>query len=102
MRSSHALVPAQFVSVVIASCLAAFGAARAQVTGAIAGKVVDAAGQAAIKDAVVIAQGTSLQGEQSALTDGTGEFEISLLPAGVYTISVQRDGYRPFSQDRLK
>ena len=76
--------------------------ASAQVTGGISGQIIDATNQSPVKDAVVIAQSPSLQGEQTAVTDDKGQFEITLLPSGVYSLTVQREGYQPFSQAGLK
>jgi hypothetical protein len=74
----------------------------AQTTGTLSGQVVDASTQAPVGDAVVIAQSPALQGEQTAVTDTTGSFEISLLPSGTYTLTVQREGYQPFTQQGLQ
>jgi len=71
----------------------------ADTTGAIQGTVFDAAAQTPVANAVVIASSSSLQGEQTALTDETGHFRISLLPVGSYTLHVQHDGYEPFTHD---
>lgn len=57
--------------------------------------------QNAVKDAVVIAQSPALQGEQTAVTDESGNFEITLLPAGVYRLTVQREGYQSLIQPGL-
>src|SRR5437868_6843949 len=57
--------------------------AEAQTTGGIAGTIIDANSQNPVADAVVIATSPSLQGEQTAVTDASGNFEITLLPAGV-------------------
>src|SRR5438552_9808115 len=75
--------------------------ASAQTTGGLSGTVIDAQTQNPVADAVVIATSPALQGEQTAVTDGTGTFEITLLPAGAYTINVQREGYQPFTQSGL-
>src|SRR5690349_17359001 len=75
--------------------------AAAQTTGTLSGQVVDANSQQPVGDAVVIAQSPALQGEQTAVTDATGAFEITLLPAGTYALSVQREGYQPFTQGGL-
>src|SRR5438477_873147 len=75
--------------------------ARAQTTGGLSGQVIDAQTQNPVADAVVIATSPALQGEQTAVTDGTGNFEITLLPAGAYTLNVQREGYQPFTQSGL-
>src|SRR5438270_7720118 len=76
--------------------------ALAQTTGTLSGQVVDASSQAPVGDAVVIAQSPALQGEQTAVTDTTGSFEITLLPSGTYTLTVQREGFQPFTQQGLQ
>jgi TonB dependent receptor/Carboxypeptidase regulatory-like domain/TonB-dependent Receptor Plug Domain len=75
--------------------------ALAQTTGGLSGQIIDANTQKPVADAVVIAQSPSLQGEQTAVTDATGSFEITLLPSGVYSLTVQREGYNAFSQQGL-
>ena len=52
------------------------------------GVVVDADTQAPVSEAVVIARSPSLVGEQSAITDEAGAFEITWLPAGTYSLAV--------------
>ncbi len=88
-----------------ASCLALLlgcalcAAAFAEVPeAAVAGVVLDAATSAPIADAVVTARSPVLLGEQSAVTDSEGAFELTLLPPGTYSLSVQREGFEPFSQ----
>src|SRR4051812_2609010 len=76
--------------------------ALAQTTGTLSGQVVDANSQQPVGDAVVIAQSPSLQGEQTAVTDASGAFEITLLPAGTYSVTVQRESYQPFTQSGLR
>jgi hypothetical protein len=75
--------------------------ASAQTTGGLTGQIIDAQTQNPVADAVVIATSPALQGEQTAVTDTSGTFEITLLPAGTYTINVQREGYQPFTQTGL-
>ncbi len=75
--------------------------ALAQTTGGLQGQIIDANTQQPVADAVVIATSPNLQGEQTAVTDASGAFEISLLPSGVYKIDIQREGYTPFSQSDL-
>ena len=82
--------------------LAAGGAAFAQVPSAtIAGVVVDAATATPVASAVVTARGPALVGEQSAIADAQGAFEITLLPPGTYSVLVQRDGFEPFTHAGL-
>src|SRR5207248_4055041 len=70
-------------------------------TGGLAGQIIDAQTQNPVADAVVIATSPQLQGEQTAVTDATGTFEITLLPSGTYTLNVQREGYQPFTQSGI-
>jgi len=68
-------------------------------TAVLTGVVVDADTQAPVSEAVVIARSPSLVGEQTAITDGSGAFEISLLPAGTYSLAVRRDGFEPYAPE---
>ncbi len=72
---------------------------KAQPGGTISGVVLDATTQAPLGGAVVTARGPALLGEQSAATDDSGAFEITMLPAGTYALAVQHDGFLPFSPE---
>ena len=77
-------------------------AAAAQAPMAIlTGVVVDANTQGPVSDAVVIARSPALLGEQSAVTDDSGVFEMTLLPPGTYSLAVRRDGFEPYSPEAL-
>ena len=82
--------------------LLASPAALAQGTATIKGVVVDATTDKPVADAVVIAQSPSLQGEQTAVTDATGSFEITLLPPGTYQLIVQAPSFQPFTNPGLQ
>jgi TonB family protein len=69
------------------------GTAFAQSGGSLAGVVVDAATQAPLAEAVVTARSPALLGEQSAITDAQGAFEMTLLPPGTYSLVVRHDGF---------
>jgi TonB family protein len=69
--------------------------------GSLAGTVVDAASQSPISDAVVTARGSTLVGVQSAVTDSNGLFEMTLLPAGTYDLTVKHDGFQTLSPGPL-
>jgi TonB family protein len=87
---------------VVAFSLALSTSAFAQADmGSVAGLVVDAATQAPLAEVRVTARSTALAGEQSAITDRDGVFEMTFLPAGFYTLVVRRDGYQPFAADGL-
>lgn len=87
---------------VLAVCLALSTSAFAQTAmGSLAGVVVDAATHDPLAEAHVTARGPALIGEQSAITDATGAFEMTFLPPGSYTLSVKREGYQPFTPETL-
>ena len=84
----------KWILVVMAVCLLAVPAAQAQrTTASIVGTVTDSTG-GAVADAKVVAknQGTNL--ERPASTDAGGFYRIELLPIGVYTVTVEKSGFR--------
>jgi len=60
-------------------------------SGAISGKLVDAATQEPAIGATVVVTSPRLAGEQVAITDEQGVFSISGLPAGAYAITIYYD-----------
>src|SRR5256885_619161 len=75
--------------------------AFAQAAGSLAGVVVDASTQNPLPGAVVTVHSPALLGEQAATTDGEGAFEMTLLPAGTYGLTVRRDGFQPYAPEGL-
>ncbi|MFT3771661.1 MAG: TonB-dependent receptor [Minicystis sp.] len=73
-------------------------AAVAQGAGVLTGTVRDASTKAALADIVVTATSPALQGEQTVVTDGSGQYRIPNLPPGEYTLRFDRDSYRPGSR----
>jgi len=73
--------------------------AAAQPGGIVSGAVVDATNQAPVAGALITARSPALVGEQSAVTNQAGAFEVTMLPPGTYTLSVKREGFLPFSAD---
>jgi TonB family protein len=83
---------------VLALGLAVCGGAAAQTEPAIlSGVVIDAATSTPVAEAAVAARSPALAGEQCAVTDAGGAFEITLLPPGTYSLVVTRSGFEPFS-----
>ncbi len=78
----------------IALALAA-SVASAQTTGTIIGVVTDAATGKPVTGALVVATSPNLQGEQTAVTDAAGRYNLTVLPPGQYTLAVQLEGYKP-------
>jgi TonB family protein len=73
--------------------------ALAQPTGILSGVVLDATTRVPLPGAQVTARSPSLLGEQTAITDESGAFEMTMLAPGTYALSVQHDGFVPFSPD---
>jgi carboxypeptidase family protein len=73
----------------------------AQATGTLSGTVHDKSG-AVVPDAkiTVTNEGTNLI--RSAVTDATGEYVAPLLPVGIYHLTVEKPGFSPFVQDRIR
>ena len=65
------------------------------------GMVVDAATQGPLGDVVVVARSPTLPGEQTVVTDLSGAFEMTLLPAGTYSLAVKREGFQTYSPEGL-
>ncbi|HZZ86167.1 MAG TPA: TonB-dependent receptor [Anaeromyxobacteraceae bacterium] len=75
--------------------LFAAGPASAQTTGSVIGVITDASTGKPVAGALVVATSSNLQGEQTAVTDGSGSYRISQLPPGQYKLAVQLEGYKP-------
>ncbi|HEY5426861.1 MAG TPA: carboxypeptidase regulatory-like domain-containing protein, partial [Candidatus Tumulicola sp.] len=86
------------VAFVVAAILiaAASSAARASTTGVIRGRVVDAATNAPIAGATVIALSPSQRA--ATTTDGSGVFSFLALNPDTYTLQVEKAGYAAASQ----
>ncbi len=82
--------------------LALWGIASAQTTGTIIGVVTDAATGKPVAGALVVATSPNLQGEQTAITDESGNYRIGQLPAGDYKLVVQLQGYKPAERTDIR
>ncbi len=71
------------------------GVAFAQTTGTLIGVVTDASTGKPVAGALIVARSPNLQGEQTVVTDNNGNYRITLLPPGEYTLAVQLEGYKP-------
>jgi outer membrane receptor protein involved in Fe transport len=71
----------------------------------IIGTVVNAdpgANKAPIGDVVVTATSPNLQGEQTVVTDASGQYRIPQLPPGVYTLRFDAQGFKPFARSDIQ
>jgi outer membrane receptor protein involved in Fe transport len=71
----------------------------------IIGNVINAdpgANKAPIADVVVTATSPNLQGEQTVITDASGQYRIPQLPPGAYTLRFDGQGFKPFSRSDIQ
>lgn len=85
----------RLVIVTVAAVLALAGATAAQsTTGTISGRVVDAQGLA-VPGVTVVASSPNLQGTRETVTSANGDYILSLLPSGAYTVNFTLSGFGP-------
>jgi outer membrane receptor protein involved in Fe transport len=71
-------------------------------TAVITGKIINSANKKPLQDAVVTATSPSLQGEQTVVSDGSGQYRIPQLPPGNYTLRVEASGFQPYSRGDIQ
>ncbi len=89
----------RFLLIAVLSLLAA-GVAQAQDGGSLRGTVKDPTG-ALISRASVTLKNDATHATRRTLTDANGAFTVTGVPAGQYTIQVQREGFAPLSRPVL-
>jgi len=72
-----------------------------QNSSVITGTVVDASNQKPIPDVVITATSPGLQGEETAVTDATGNYRLPQLPPGVYTLRFEKESFQPYSRTEI-
>jgi len=90
-----ALLAAKCAAAVIVTLFICFDGS-AQTTGSVVGKVTDPSG-AVVPGVAIKATNQSTSFSREATTDTSGEYLISLLPVGRYTITAQKQGFEPFT-----
>jgi TonB family protein len=73
--------------------------AGAQPSGIISGVVLDATTKTPLSGALITARSPALLGEQIAVSDEAGAFEMTMLLPGTYALAVEHDGFLPFSPE---
>ena len=69
---------------------------HAQATGTINGSVYDSTG-ALVPGAAVTVTNTGTNQTRSAITDGSGNYVLPLLPVGNYNVRVEKEGFNAIS-----
>jgi hypothetical protein len=70
----------------------------AQGTAVITGTVTDAATGKPVPDAVITATSPALQGEEVVVTDSAGSYRLAQLPAGQFSLRLEKESYKPFTR----
>jgi hypothetical protein len=82
-----------FAAMLVAMALMAATAQAQKTTGTILGTVTDAQG-GAVSGASVVAKNAATNLERSATTDSSGYYRLELLPAGTYTVTLEKTGFK--------
>ncbi|MBZ5702552.1 MAG: carboxypeptidase-like regulatory domain-containing protein [Acidobacteriia bacterium] len=82
-----------FAAMLVAVVLAAAPVQAQKTTGTILGTVADAQG-GAVSGANVVAKNAATNLERAATSDSSGYYRLELLPAGSYTVTVEKTGFR--------
>lgn len=93
MRPTTWLFRAALIGSALVSSLA-----FAQGTAVVTGIVNDAATGKPVPDVVITATSPALQGEEIVVTDSAGLYRMPQLPAGVYTLKLEKESYKPYSR----
>lgn len=73
--------------------LALVGSASAQTTGSVSGSVKDASG-AALPGVIITVQNLDARALRTSTSDGSGVYEVALLPPGRYRVTAELSGFR--------
>lgn len=97
MRIPRLFAYARFLLFLITSTTAMAPALGQMVGGSISGDVVDPS-NAAVEQAHVLIRNLETGGARSLVTGNDGSFAALSIPVGVYTVSVERDGFAPLKR----
>ncbi|NOK01533.1 MULTISPECIES: von Willebrand factor type A domain-containing protein [Myxococcus] len=71
-------------------------------TSTIIGTVLNSNKRPPLADVTVTASSPSLQGELKTVTDAQGRYRISGLPAGDYTLTFEKQGFKPYTRSSIQ
>jgi outer membrane receptor protein involved in Fe transport len=87
-----------FRNVAVVAAVSVGGATYAQGLGVVQGTVTDSSTGKAVTDVVVTATSPAKQGEELVVSDGSGNYYLSQLPPGTYTLRFEKESFKPFSR----
>lgn len=80
------------VALVVAACVMGSTAGAQSTTGTISGRVVDTQGLG-VPGVTITATSPNLQGSRETVASGSGDYILSLLPSGPYTVRFELSGF---------
>ena len=93
----------RFKQLVIVAVASIFSIAYAQEKpSSIAGYVKDSRSKTPLVEAVVTISSSAFEGQKFAVTDSTGLYKIMNLPAGIYSVSFEMEGFKKYTQDSVR
>ena len=103
LHSLHSLRSAAFLFVLVAGLLSLSGTSNAQLAGkgAVSGTILDPTG-AAIPGATIVITNTANGVATTTTSTAAGDFNVSTLDAGVYTITVTAKGFEKLTQQNVQ
>ncbi len=66
--------------------------------GIISGVIKDAKTKSPLIEAVITVNSNAFEGQKFAVTDTSGKYKIINLPAGIYSVSFEMEGYEKYVQ----
>jgi hypothetical protein len=84
---------ASFVALFVLVLGASFTASAQQTTATVVGNVTDTTG-AVVEGAAVTIKNTATNAKRSTVTDGSGQYSLPALPAGHYSLGVEKTGFQ--------
>ncbi len=69
--------------------------------GSISGIIKDAKTKWPLIEAVITVNSNAFEGQKFAVTDTSGKYKINNLPAGVYSVSFEMEGYEKYVQNSI-
>ena len=91
----------RFLLLILAISLSAFGTLAQSTSGRLIGSVLDASG-AAVSGATVVVTDNQTGKERTITTGSDGNYQVSQLEFGTYTVKITASGFKTFTANELK
>jgi Ca-activated chloride channel family protein len=89
------------IMLLIAALFTGFMSFAQEPLASIAGSVKDEGTKKPLIEAVITLSSPEFEGKRFAITDSSGNYKVVNLPAGVYTVVFEMEGYSKFIKDNV-